>query len=182
MTHVLIGLGNPGLKYEANRHNAGFMFVEYVAGKMAGSGADTFRFGQKLDSKILQVSIEGVKYILAEPQTYMNLSGEAVQKIMSYYKIPLDSLVVAHDDLDIRLGEYKIQHASGPKLHNGISSIENLLHTKDFNRVRIGIENRPEDIKISGEDYVLSNFTGEEKAVLHTEVFPKIAKQLGLVS
>lgn len=182
MTHLIVGLGNPGDKYKENRHNAGFILLEYLISELTGSRVNELKFDSKLDANTLQITVKGLKYIFAEPQTYMNASGTAVQKILNYYKIPVENLTVIHDDLDIKLGEYKIQRGSGPKQHNGISSIEDSLGTRDYNRVRVGIENRPEDLKISGEDYVLSNFRPDEKEVFSKEVFPEIAKDLDFLS
>ena len=97
----------------------------------------------------------------------MNDSGVAVKKILDNYKISPSNLYVIHDDLDIPLGEYKIQMAKGPKDHNGINSIEEELGTKDFGRIRIGIENRSSiSTRPKGEDYVLADFTEEEKHIL----------------
>lgn len=182
MTHLFVGLGNPGEKYAKNRHNVGFMLLEYLVSQVTGSEDNNFKLDQKLDTRILSLSVKGSKYIFAEPQTYMNASGQSVGKILAYYKVAPENLTVIHDDLDFKIGDYKIQHASGPKQHNGVMSIEEALGTKNFNRVRIGIENRPEEIRISGEDYVLSNFNSEEKNMLHTEVFPRIFTDLGFSS
>jgi len=96
----------------------------------------------------------------------MNLSGEAIKKIVKSYKLQAKNLFVVHDDLDIRIGNYKIQKGVGPKVHNGIKSIEQSLNTKDFWRIRIGIDNRDSDFRGAGEKYVLSDFTKEEFQLL----------------
>jgi len=97
---------------------------------------------------------------------YMNDSGVAVKKIVESYKVPIGDLFIIHDDLDVPLGEYKTQIGKGPKVHNGIHSIEQKLGTKKFGRIRIGIENRDPENRIKGEDYVLSDFTEDEKRIL----------------
>lgn len=110
----------------------------------------------------------------------MNNSGLAVKKAINNYQLTINNLIVAHDDLDIPLGKFHIQFAVGPQLHNGLESIENHLKTKDFWRVRIGIDNRLPDKKIPGEAYTLQNFFPEEKKLLAMKIFPKIFSQLKL--
>lgn len=144
---LIIGLGNPGDKYQKNRHNAGHMFVEF-----AGKGIKT--------------------------DVFMNSSGRFVSEKLNFYKITLDDLYIAHDDLDIPLGQFKIQKEVGPKVHNGINGIEEILGTKDFWRIRIGVDNRAhsaEAPRAKGEDYVLQNFKPEELDILH-KVFDEIIR------
>ena len=108
----------------------------------------------------------------------MNFSGIFVKKISKIYHLASNNLVVVHDDLDIPLGKFHIQFASGPQLHNGLESIEQHLKTKDFWRVRIGVDNRPADKRVPGETYALQNFLPEEKKLIEMEIFPKIFTQL----
>jgi len=121
------------------------------------------------------------KMIFAKPQTFMNLSGQAVKKMISNFNPPaggqISNLIVTHDDLDIPLGKFKIQKGTGPKLHNGIESVEKVLKTKDFWRVRIGVDNRQQTGWVDGETYVLQNFRPEEKNTI-TKAFPSIFQQL----
>jgi len=117
---------------------------------------------------------------LAKPNTFMNNSGIAVRKLTDNFKIKNEKLIIVHDDLDIPLGKFHIQFASGPQLHNGLESIEQHLKTKDFYRIRIGVDNRQPNIKIPGETYALQNFLLDEKKVLETEIFPKIFTQMKL--
>lgn len=100
----------------------------------------------------------------------MNESGEFVKKLTTDYRLQTTDLYVVHDDLDIPLGSYKIQFGRGPKDHNGILSIEDKLGTKDFWRVRVGVDNRPFDNKPMGEEYVLQNFTDEEREILNSTI------------
>lgn len=155
---LIVGLGNPGKEYENTPHNAGFMYVDYLAKKW---NAPEFQMKKKFVAEITDVIIDGEKYILAKPHTYMNDSGRAVYEIMNFYSLELNDLIVAHDDLDIELGKYKIQVGKGPKEHNGISSIENALKDNDFERIRIGIESR-DNRDISGRDYVLNKWTKDK--------------------
>lgn len=167
---LIIGLGNPGEKFKGSRHNVGFMLIDLLTAEFQNPN---LQIEKKFDSEIIKT--EGL--ILAKPQTFMNNSGEAVSKLVNFYKIPVDSLYVVHDDLDLRLGEYKIQKGIGPKLHNGIKSIEEKLGKGDFRRVRVGVDNRDQQNRIDGETYVLQNFTSEEKILLD-EVFVKVKEDL----
>jgi len=104
--------------------------------------------------------------LLVKPTTLMNRSGQAVSDILNYFQVSPEEMLLVHDDLDIALGEYKIQFAKGPKIHNGIDSVENYLDTKDFWRLRLGIENRGEDSQISGKDFVLYRLEHEDEKLL----------------
>ena len=155
---MLIGLGNPGKKYANNRHNVGHMFVDYLVKKF----------------KSLKVKM----FIIKKTDCYMNESGIFVKNIIENRKLKIENLIVVHDDLDIPFGKFHIQFGVGPQLHNGLESIENHLKTKDFWRIRIGVDNRPG--KVPGETYVLHNFTEEELKNLKEVIFPKIFSQLKL--
>ena len=153
---LLVGLGNPGPKYLNTRHNVGFLFLDYLA-----------------KNSLLDKQVKTLK-----PDTYMNDSGKAVARELQFYKLKPVDLFVVHDDLDLRLGEYKIQLGKGPKLHNGVDSVEKAIGTKDFWRARIGVDNRIPDNRASGESYVLQNFDQSELELLETQVFPKVAIEL----
>jgi PTH1 family peptidyl-tRNA hydrolase len=154
MKHI-VGLGNPGTKYATNRHNAGHLFVDLLN----------------------NLNIAGVKAVKTDG--FMNVSGVFAQKYVNAHGVKIDDLYVAHDDLDIPLGLFKIQLACGPKIHNGVSSVENELGTDEFWRIRIGVDARPagRPRTMSGEEYVLSDFTPEELIQL-AEVFDRIATRL----
>ncbi len=171
---LIVGLGNPGEKYERNRHNVGFMFCDYIAEQYQKSNSKDQKYISKFkNDKYNNVAmLQFDNLILAKPQAFMNRSGETVKKLIGNWKLEIGNLIVAHDDLDIALGDFKIQKGTGPKLHNGITSIETHLNTKDFLRVRIGVEARGEH-RIDGETYVLSDFFDEEKKTLEG-VFEKI--------
>jgi len=154
---LIVELGNPGNEYSDTRHNAGYAFV------------DRFTEGAKfsLESKFESLIYRDKEVLFIKPQTFMNESGRAVRKVMDYYKLSENNLILVHDDLDLKLGEYKIQKGVGPKVHNGVSSVEASLPSKDFLRVRIGVDNRDKNIYSgSGADYVLSKFGKEEREVL----------------
>ncbi len=185
---ILIGLGNPGEKYQNNRHNVGHMFVDYLVNELTSLRVNELREKNKLVAKVFSSN----NLILAKTFTYMNNSGKAIKRILDMFHVPRSTpalnrtcsglgFYVIHDDLDIPLGKFKIQFAAGPKLHNGIKSIEETLKTKNFWRIRIGIDNRKKENWIDGETYVLQNFLPEEKEILNQQVFPKIFKQLKLL-
>ncbi len=118
-----------------------------------------------------------ISIIIVKPQTFMNRSGETVRKIMIDDKtLTADDVFVAHDDLDIALGKFKIEKGHGPKLHNGLESIEQCIGTKAFWRIRIGVDNRTPENRIPGEAYVLQNFTPNEKEIIN-KTFSDIYKQ-----
>lgn len=168
---AFIGLGNPGEKYEKNRHNVGFLFVDAIAKK---HGLE-FVPNKYVESWVTTRA----QYLLAKPTTFMNSSGDAVKKLISFYSLLVPNIHIVHDDLDIRLGEYKIQKGVGPKLHNGINSIEEKLGTDQFYRIRIGVDNRTLENRIPGDIYSLQDFTAAELKIIH-EVHKKIIKQLHL--
>jgi len=183
---LIIGLGNPGEKYKNNRHNVGFMFVDYLVNALTSSRVhpeqwfhrervNGFKYDKYLLSNIYHLSSN---IVLAKPQKFMNKSGEAVKKLTTTYPLLPNDLIIVHDDLDIPFGMFKI-HREGPKLHNGIESIEKTLGTKDFLRVRIGVDNRTSNKRINGETYVLQNFTNNEMVIINqvfSEIFPWIKK------
>lgn len=178
---VLIGLGNPGLKYQNNRHNIGKLFIDYLVNQLPSWRVNELKERNKTIAKVF----ENDNFILVKTETFMNLSGKAVKKFIENWNLPvrqiggkIENLYIIHDDLDIPLGKFKIQFAQGPKLHNGIRSIEETLKTKSFWRIRIGVDNRKKESWIDGETYVLQDFLPEEKGILITQVFPEIKKKL----
>jgi len=154
-TFLLIGLGNPGREYRDNRHNFGFMVIDQLAIRLGARG-------MKLQSKaiVTTAGYEGRKLLLAKPQTYMNLSGQSIQGLANFYKLPLDQLMVAHDDLDLPFGSIRIRPGGGPGGQKGVASAIERLGTKDFARLRLGIGRPPG--RMDPADYVLQNFTREE--------------------
>lgn len=180
---ICVGLGNPGEKYENNRHNVGFMMVDYIIGQTQSSPLRQGFEGQaKFKSDVISIQLNGEKCLFVKPQTFMNNSGKAVSAVLSYYKFQPAGLIVIYDDLDIRLGDFKIQQGPGPKLHNGILSIERSIGTRDFLHVRIGVDSRtpnpPAGGRIDGETYVLQDFQEDEKKGLQEKVFPRIFERL----
>ena len=149
---LIVGLGNPGKKYEKTRHNCGFMAIDYYAQKNNLS----FKNGKSGDYS--EFTINNEKVILLKPQTYMNLSGECVLKFVKYYNINIDDIFVIYDDIDFELGTFKIKKGGSSGGHNGINNIINNLKTENIKRIRIGISKN----EIPLEDYVLKKFSNSE--------------------
>ena len=171
---LIVGLGNPGAKYRLNRHNVGWLFLDYLQEKVEDGG---WKLEKKVEAETCKIKINSQEIILVKPQTFMNRSGAAVKKNVSSFRLHVSDLYVVHDDLDIRLGEFKIQKGKGPQLHNGIESIEQNLQTKDFWRVRIGVDNRDVNDRTNGERYILEDFNREELIILD-RVFAQIHEEL----
>ncbi len=152
---LIIGLGNPGNKYENTRHNAGFMAIDSFAKKYNAS----FSLDTKLQGMISSINISGNKAILLKPMTYMNLSGESVYKVMNYYKIDVEDIMVICDDLDSRLGRVRLRAKGSAGGHNGLKNISNLIKTEEYKRIKIGIDRSP---VIPVIDWVLKKFTADE--------------------
>lgn len=177
--YVLIGLGNPGIEYKANRHNVGSLFLDFFIARHPGS---VFHHDKKLSADIAKVQIKNDFVLLVKPTTFMNNSGVAAFSCVSRYKLRVASqLIVVHDDLDIPFGKWKIQVGTGPKLHNGLDSIEAAVKTTDFLRVRIGVDNRQATGYVAGEAYVLSDFTPTEREALDS-IFDQIYREYLVVS
>lgn len=180
MPLTLIGLGNPGEKYCKNRHNAGFLFLDYIYAN--STTIKKWFFDKYLKAEvshiILQGSSKSLELTLLKPQTFMNLSGFSVSKLLEKNKdLTIDDLCIIHDDLDFLLGQYKLCTLKGPKKHNGLISIEDALKSSDFTRIRIGVENR-KSTAVSGEDFLLADFDRSEQDKLNDTIFPAIFNQL----
>jgi len=151
---LIIGLGNPGREYLSTRHNAGYLLVDR-----------------------LQKTKFPKDVVVKKSNVFMNESGGFIHKLVDHYSLAIDHLYIAHDDLDIPLGSYKIQFGIGPKVHNGVNSVETELGSKDFWRIRIGVDNRAAGSRLEGEEYVLQNFTEGERKTLEA-VFERICKEI----
>lgn len=152
---LIVGLGNVGEKYDMTRHNVGFIVLdEYAHVKKVD-----FKLDKKLEANIAVTRINGEKVVLAKPTTYVNLSGNAVSKIMTYYKIELEDVLVIYDDIDLEVGRLRIRETNGHGGHNGIRDIINHLNTKDFKRIRVGIGL---DKSMPLDHYVLGRFSKQD--------------------
>lgn len=172
---LIVGLGNPGRNYAANRHNLGFMCLNHLARTQG------IRFDRKLGlARIGTGEVAGSEVILAKPQTFMNLSGQSVKRLIQRFNISLADLLIIHDDLDLPLGKIRIRHGGGSGGHKGVESIITELGSQDFTRLRVGIR-RPDategSTEISEADitaYVLSDFTNSEKQTI-ARVIPTVS-------
>ena len=153
MKLLIVGLGNPGEQYERTRHNVGFIVIDKIA--------ESMELVWKQEKKFKAFIASGDQVMLIKPTTFMNLSGEAVSKVASFYKIDPKNVVVVHDDVDFPFLEWKIQLGKDSAGHKGVEDIMQKLGTSDFWRVRVGV-GKPESVQFGVEDYVLSSFTKED--------------------
>lgn len=170
--HLIVGLGNPGEKYDNTRHNIGFTTLDHLLKKFEPLENSTWDNSTKTKSLIKKLSIKDAPVIFAKPQTFMNNSGMAVSLLLQYYKIEPSGLIVIHDELDLPSGKIQVKFGGGTAGHNGIESILDSIGTDKFTRIRMGIShphktNKPAS-KIkddhSVKDYVISHFVdGEQK-------------------
>jgi len=154
-SYLLVGFGNPGREYKDTRHNIGFMLIDRLAVRLNARG-------MRLQSKAIVISTlyEERKLILAKPQTYMNLSGQSVQGLLHFYKLPVENLLVAHDDLDLPFGTIRIRPGGGPGGQRGMTDTIERLGTKEFPRLRLGIGRPPG--RMDPKDYVLQDFSRDD--------------------
>jgi len=160
---LLVGLGNPGAKYHSTRHNAGFDFVDALL--PAGM---TFRADSRFKSELAEISVSGRKVYLLKPQTFMNLSGDAVGGFARYYKINPENILVAHDELDLLPGALRLKKGGGSGGHRGLNDIIAKLGSKDFYRLRIGIGHPGSAAQVSG--YVLQKAPKPEAELIENAI------------
>ncbi len=167
--YLIVGLGNPDSKYQNTRHNAGFLAVDRIAGK-AGVSVDRLKY----KALTCTATIEGKRVLLMKPQTYMNNSGEAVQEAMSFYKIPMEKVLVIYDDISLDVGKMRIRRKGSDGGHNGIKSIIQLCGSDTFPRFKVGVGKKPHPA-YDLADWVLSRFTEQERSDL-SPVFDNCAE------
>ena len=157
--YLIAGLGNPGREYQKNRHNVGFMFLNGFAEHLGIS------FGRvEMKALVARVKYDGCPIVLVKPQTYMNLSGQAVGSLVRYYKIPLANLLVVYDDVDLPFGTLRLRPGGGSGGHNGMRSIIQNLGSQVYPRLRIGVSRPPG--RMEAADYVLQDFSAAEAEAL----------------
>lgn len=178
---IIIGLGNPGQEYAGTRHNIGFELIDRIRDD---SGFSDFEFNKKFNAEIAKGKIDSKEALLVKPQTFMNLSGEAVQPILAFYKLSPEDIIVVHDELDLPAGRYKIATDSSSAGHNGVQNIIDKLGTQKFARIRIGIGEAKEGVpvcRLGAHDFVLGKFKDEEKEKIESissEIISEIKKLL----
>lgn len=169
--HLIVGLGNPGAEYARTRHNAGFMLADLLA----KSWRADWNNEKKFQSRIAKAERDAKRLVLCEPQTYMNLSGEAVGALVKFYQSPLNRLLVAVDDADLPLGEIRLRPSGSSGGHHGLESIEQHLGSREYARLRIGIGRKDSRREISG--HVLGKLSATEMVLLE-KVLVRAAEQV----
>lgn len=169
--HLIVGLGNPGPEYAQTRHNAGFLLVE----KLAGRWKTDWTNERKFSARIARSERQGKRVMLCEPQTFMNLSGEAVGELTAFYQLPLSQLIVAVDDADLPFGEIRLRPGGSSGGHHGLESIEQHLSSREFARLRIGIGRRDGARQITG--HVLGRFEAVDCDMLE-KILERAANQM----
>ena len=169
--HLIVGLGNPGAEYAKTRHNAGFLLVEKLAAQWKTNWANE----RKFMARVAKAERSGKKVLLCEPQTFMNLSGEAVGSVINFYQVPLGNVLVAVDDADLPFGEIRLRPGGGTGGHHGLESVTQHLGSKEFARLRIGIGRKDDARQIT--NYVLGKFEPSENELLE-KVLDRAAGQI----
>ncbi|MBN2526112.1 MAG: aminoacyl-tRNA hydrolase [Deltaproteobacteria bacterium] len=154
---LIVGLGNPGPKYDGTRHNIGFAVANELQSRF---GSFLTRWQEKFNGEFCKVKIAGSQAVLLKPQTFMNLSGRSVQPAMNFFKLSINQLIIIHDDIDLDYGMVRLKSGGGTGGHNGLNSLKKELGTTDFHRIRIGV-GRPIHGDVS--DFVLKRFTPDEQ-------------------
>ena len=170
-TLLFVGLGNPGKEYDLTRHNIGFMCIDEFAAK---NTFEPWVNKKDMHCQLTQATMNNGRVMLCKPQTFMNLSGEAIQAVAQFYKIPLENIVVVHDELDIKFGQIRIRTGGSSAGHNGIKSVTEHLG-EGYSRVRIGIGPKTPE-QIDSADFVLQKFSEKEQ-----ESMPKLIREVSSI-
>ena len=178
--YAIIGLGNPGTEYQNNRHNSGFLFLDYLA---KNYDFDEFKKKKNFTYSHSKTAFGGKNIYLIKPQTYMNLSGNAITECMSFFKIPKENIVVVYDDISLPFSTIRVRGKGSAGGHNGIKNIIQCLGSQEFARVKIGVSSpkqspNGEDVL---KDYVLGNFSPEQLTLLNNQVFSDVYDAIGYV-
>jgi PTH1 family peptidyl-tRNA hydrolase len=158
---MVVGLGNPGGKYALTRHNIGFMALDSYALSVGGP-----RWKEERQAFVTRMKLDNIEVLFVKPQTFMNKSGDSVRALMDYYKIQLEHIIVVHDDIDQGFGAIKLHKNRGAGGHNGLKSLNEMLGTQDYMRLKLGV-GRPTIPQMDVAAYVLQNFSSEETQHLH---------------
>lgn len=171
---LIVGLGNPGEKYSKNRHNIGYIFLDYLKEKY-----NFDKFKKKKNFLYLKNTFFDIEIICVKPVTYMNLSGNAVNEAMKYFNIPIENIVVIYDDIALPFGKIRIRERGSDGGHNGLKNIQQHLGTEEYKRIRIGIGNP--DLSIDYINHVLGNFTLDNLSFLKKDVFITVEDSIKLI-
>lgn len=162
-TFLIVGLGNPGKKYEKTRHNVGFMAIDRIA-DLLHTSVNTLKW----QALIGETRFQNNKVILVKPQTYMNSSGESVREILNFYKLDPKDLLILCDDIDISFASIRIKQKGSAGSHNGLKSIVLQIGSKDFPRIKIAVGKKPAKMDLA--DFVLSKFSSVEEKIIEEEI------------
>ncbi|MBQ2644168.1 aminoacyl-tRNA hydrolase [bacterium] len=160
----ITALGNPGEKYSLTRHNIGFMVID----EFASINGFSFKFEKKFNAEIAKGIFNNENILICKPQTFMNLSGEAVRPLIEYYKISIDDFFLVYDDISLDLGKVRFRAKGSDGGHNGVKSVIQYIKTDKFARLKVGIGPQPQFMK--SEVFVLSNFNSEQKDLLQATI------------
>ncbi len=163
---LIVGLGNPGAQYEKTRHNIGFQILDLIETQLQKQ----FTFNSKFECFELKEKINNENVVFIKPTTYMNLSGNALIKVKNYFKVDTADILVVVDDINLPLGSVRIRESGSAGGHNGLKSIEAVLGTTQYKRIKIGCGKPNADVDL--KDYVLTNFSKAEQDTLTKEVYP----------
>jgi PTH1 family peptidyl-tRNA hydrolase len=166
---IIVGLGNPGSEYANTRHNAGFWFVDEVARKYGGS----FKPEKKFQGEVARSTVDGRQVWLLKPDTFMNLSGQSVLALMQFYKVKLANILVAHDDLDLPVGEVRLKQGGGHGGHNGLRDIISRCGGNGFQRIRLGIGHPGNKARVTG--HVLKKASSDDQVAIEAAIDRVIA-------
>ena len=172
---LIVFLGNPGNKYQYTRHNAGFLFADFWREK---NNFPLWQENKKFQGLLSESKWQKEKLLLIKPQTFMNLSGQCVKKVINFFQLKIEDIIIIYDDKDLLFGKIRFRSKGSSGGHRGMQSIINHLKTKEINRLKIGIENRNKDALIKTEDFVLAKFSAEELKKLKSEIFLHAEKLL----
>ena len=172
---LLLFLGNPGEKYSQTRHNAGFLCGEFLRKKW---DAENWHFEKKFNAEISATKIFDRKILMARPQNFMNLSGESARKIVDFFHILPENVLLIFDDKDLNFGEIRFRETGSAGGHNGVLDVLQNLKMEEIARVKIGVETRATNSPISTADFVLQKFLSEEIGKLEKEIFPRARKEI----
>lgn len=164
LAFVLLGLGNPGAKYQATRHNLGFRVLDFLRAEDIESFSE-FKLEPKFKAELATGIMNERKVLLVKPQTFMNLSGDSAQAILSFYKLAPANLIVIHDDVDLPFDVLRIRASGGSGGHNGVKDLIEKLGTENFPRIRIGVSNEWRE-RMPTDEFVLAKFSAEEEKEL----------------
>ena len=170
---ILVGLGNPGAKYETTRHNAGFLILDLIADDCRANWSTS-----KFDALVAKGLFQGQETMFVKPQTYMNLSGKSVARMCRFYKVSLEDVIVIHDDIDMEFGKVKARASGGHGGHNGIRSMISELGANNFHRLKIGVGRPKSEENIDVANWVLDSFTDNELLELQAGVLEAVTTRL----